>query len=251
MDPNVWGRFHWKVLNHLASFYDSDRYDVASIYYRFINQYQKVLPCKSCRTHFLEYLDEGGLQQALTSKILFHQWLNYLKAKIAKRKNRPSVPMVLIPNDRPSSLPNKSEFWAFLFSIVLVYPESPSIDTINDYLYFFNYLSEIVPLKRPSGRILSQSLNSREDLVDWVFRLYQKYNTISAPPSAVGTAPLLPEDMKKAQLVSVILKYFPEMEDKDVRETFLPFTVDKVGVGRLGTVAMLIAGVVALAFFRS
>jgi hypothetical protein len=87
MNRNIWGPYFWEVF-HIACFdypihpTNQDKNNITN----FIKYYQKILPCKECRTHFMELLNKYPLNPN-NSNLL--EWSVFIHNQVNKRLNKP------------------------------------------------------------------------------------------------------------------------------------------------------------------
>lgn len=97
-DPKIWGASAWKYLDAVASSIPTDwkkeNMDKTLLYERISNFWTFLyLPCETCMEHYLAYLTEHPLDNALTTRDSFQQWYHHLKVYIAEHKVSKVVPI--------------------------------------------------------------------------------------------------------------------------------------------------------------
>ena len=96
-DPKLWGASAWKYLDAVASSIPSDwkkeNMDKTLLYERISNFWTFLyLPCETCMEHYLTYLSEHPLDNALRTRDTFQQWYHHLKVYIAEHKVSKALP---------------------------------------------------------------------------------------------------------------------------------------------------------------
>ena len=74
--------------------------------------------------------------------------------------------------------------WTFLHTITYNYPENPTNEDKSNYLNFFDSLKHVLPCKKCQAHYkenlkkydINNSLNSRQDLVEWLIDLHNDVN---------------------------------------------------------------------------
>ena len=76
MDPNVWGKHGWIFLHSVTMAYpDEPTENDKQNYKEFFNSVSIVLPCKVCRKHLKQHMDELSIDNALRNKKTLVEWL--------------------------------------------------------------------------------------------------------------------------------------------------------------------------------
>jgi hypothetical protein len=90
--PDVWGPLQWKSLHYSASGYEENPNAIVQKLMRDrINALPIEIPCASCRSHCLEYIEKSNLNDVVKSRNnLFEFFVNFHNA-VNKRLNKPQV----------------------------------------------------------------------------------------------------------------------------------------------------------------
>ena len=76
--PHTWNLFHWLVINIKDDYYEQERSNIIMNIYNIIG----VLPCPTCRSHALEYVNRYKIKLRVTKSELvaylfnFHNYVN-------------------------------------------------------------------------------------------------------------------------------------------------------------------------------
>jgi hypothetical protein len=91
VDPLIWGKHWWKVLESLYHSYpqesnielwnDDDKSFLTSLK-TFLLLLKDLLPCEMCRIHYNEYIIQNPIEKIILSKETYWEWLYTLKNKI-------------------------------------------------------------------------------------------------------------------------------------------------------------------------
>lgn len=90
MDPELWGPHVWAAI-HLIALGSPEKFDSASAsgYKVFIQNLPYVIPCNTCREHFLEYLTKSP--PAFTGRAEFFEWTVKFHNAVNVRLGKPVV----------------------------------------------------------------------------------------------------------------------------------------------------------------
>lgn len=92
MDTRVWGPHAWKLFHTISfAFPDSPTHDDVSRFSKFFYSAAEVLPCATCRMHFVSLLRDDPPEKHMTSRNDFTQWLVKVHNQVNKRLGKPHV----------------------------------------------------------------------------------------------------------------------------------------------------------------
>ena len=105
LNPAIWGSTFWDTLYYIGVTYpENPTSDDKKIIINFINAFQYVLPCETCRSHFSQNLIQIPLSDnVLSSRYNFITWLVAVNNEVNKRLNKKIITIEYIVNKYTSS----------------------------------------------------------------------------------------------------------------------------------------------------
>lgn len=90
VDPKTWGPIIWAKIHTDALFYpNSPSEDDVARQKRNLFATAESLPCESCRKHFMQYLNNSDLDEALSSRLAYVKFTFNAHNDVNKRLNKP------------------------------------------------------------------------------------------------------------------------------------------------------------------
>ena len=91
--PDVWGPHGWKFMHYVALGYPEQPTDQDKAAYRsYFEALQRVLPCKSCATHYQENLRKFPVGEHLKDRDSLMRWTIALHNEVNLATHKPVIP---------------------------------------------------------------------------------------------------------------------------------------------------------------
>lgn len=92
MDPTIWGRPFWFVLHTVTlSYPDNPNKNDIDIHKNFIRSFHQIIPCGACQQHFGQYLQKYPIENFLSKKESFIEWMVNAHNQVNKAQNKPNI----------------------------------------------------------------------------------------------------------------------------------------------------------------
>jgi hypothetical protein len=84
-DPEIWGKHLWYSMEAIACTLNKSNQKEIQVFFESLTN---VIPCQTCRNHFIHYYYYYPIRHYLTNSLTLLEWLYNLKCQIKKRQNR-------------------------------------------------------------------------------------------------------------------------------------------------------------------
>lgn len=76
VDPKIWGKYYWYVLNSIAHNYPRHPdHKTKNHVHGIFEGMKSALPCSICRKHYAKYLHEHDIKSSLKNKEKLEKWV--------------------------------------------------------------------------------------------------------------------------------------------------------------------------------
>jgi len=132
MDPTVWGPHLWFVMHTVSFNYPNEpTQNDKQNYFTFFYNLTKIIPCKDCRTHFIEFVKQNPIQNYLINRDKLIEWVMNAHNNVNKLNNKPEWTLEQVfkhyqPIFLKSTLPfykkiDLKSFIIFLLVLIIIY----------------------------------------------------------------------------------------------------------------------------------